>query len=298
MNSVFLLYGQKEMSAVEAKKLAKNGNDLLKQLKTQLSLTLGDDHLDDAKMDAAHCKRSISGILKNSSNANLTLAIMLNNTELFAVPTAFSDLDGKVGKMVPRLAASKRNLHDASEKILSCAEFAIQSEAYAKEAVTQALRHVTRELCGTLRNLSMLCLNIDSLGKTAREIKTNLSMLKRQICVMRQKMHETVEKMPSIAQCVEVPRMELALVKHVIRRAGQRHKVVLKEISNFLLGGAEFEKRIDESFRTFLISMTTLPRNAPSDLPLSVCDTYYLPSKYTLEDVNAFALLKGLNDVD
>ncbi|KAG8341207.1 hypothetical protein TRVL_07965 [Trypanosoma vivax] len=242
MNSVFLLYGQKDISAVGVKKLAKNGNGLLKHLKVQLSLTLGDDHLDDPKMDAAHCKASMSEILKNSMNANLTLAIMLNKTELLAVPTGFSYLNGKTGQIVSRLVASKRNLHDASEKILSCAEFAIQSEAYAKEAVTQVLRHVTRELCGTLRNLRMLCLNIDSLGKTAREIKMNLSMLKRQICVMRQKMHETVEKMPSVAQCVEVPRVELALVKHVIRRGRQRHKVVLKEISNFLLGGVEFVK--------------------------------------------------------
>ncbi|KAH8619378.1 hypothetical protein ERJ75_000175900 [Trypanosoma vivax] len=251
MNSVFLLYGQKDISAVGVKKLAKNGNGLLEQLKAQLSLTLGDDHLDDAKMDAAHCKRSISGILKNSSNANLTLAIMLNNTELFAVPTAFSDLDGKVGKMVPRLAASKRNLHDASEKILSCAEFAIQSETYAKKAVNQALRDVTRELCDTLRNLSMLCLNIDPFGKTAREIKMNLSILEKQTCVIRQKIHETVEKMPSGAQCVEVPRMELALVKHVIMKAEQRHKVVLKEISNFLPGGAELEKGLRNHFTHF-----------------------------------------------
>ncbi|KAG8341209.1 hypothetical protein TRVL_07963 [Trypanosoma vivax] len=70
----------------------------------------------------------------------------------------------------------------------------------------------------------------------------NLSILEKQTCVMRQKMRETVEKMPSVAQCVEVPRVELALVKHVIRRGGQRHKVVLKEISNFLPCGVEFEK--------------------------------------------------------
>ncbi|KAH8617743.1 hypothetical protein ERJ75_000344900 [Trypanosoma vivax] len=108
MNSVFLLYGQKEIGAVGVKKLAKNGNGLLKHLKVQLSLTLGDDHLGAAKMDAAHCKHSVSEILKNSLNTNLTLAIMLNKTELFAACTAFSDLDSKVGEIVSRLVASKK----------------------------------------------------------------------------------------------------------------------------------------------------------------------------------------------
>ncbi|KAG8341208.1 hypothetical protein TRVL_07962 [Trypanosoma vivax] len=132
MNSVFLLYGQKDISAVGVKKLAKNGNGLLKHLKVQLSLTLGDDHLDDAKMDAAHCKPSMSEILKNSMNANLTLVIMLNKTELFAVPTGFSYLNGKAGQIVSSLVASKRSLHDASEKIMSATEFAIRSEPYGK----------------------------------------------------------------------------------------------------------------------------------------------------------------------
>ncbi|KAG8342550.1 hypothetical protein TRVL_06620 [Trypanosoma vivax] len=134
---------------------------------------------------------------------------------------------------------------------MSATKFAIRSETYGKKAVTQALRDVTRELCGTLRNLSMLCLNIDSLGKTAREIKMNFSILEKQTCVIRQKMHETVKEMPSVAQCVEVPRVELALVKDVIRRGGQRHKVVLKEISNFLPGGVEFEKGLRNHFTHF-----------------------------------------------
>ncbi|KAH8619495.1 hypothetical protein ERJ75_000163800 [Trypanosoma vivax] len=199
--------------------------------------------------------------------------------------------------MESSLVASKRNLQDASEKTMSRAEFATQSETDAKKAVSQVLRNVARELCGTLRSLSMPCLNIDSLGKTAHEIKMNLSMLEKQTCATPRTMHETVEKMPSVAQCVEVPRVELALVKHVMRRAEYSHKVMLKEISNFLLTGAEFEKRIDESFRTFLISMTTLSRNAPSDLSLCVCADHFL-SAYGLKDVDTFVLLKGLNDVD
>ncbi|CCD18201.1 hypothetical protein, conserved in T. vivax [Trypanosoma vivax Y486] len=298
MKSAALLHVQTETNVVEAELLAKHGNDLLKQLKTQLSLALGDAHLGAAKIDAAHCKHRVSEILKNFPNTNLTPAIMLNKTALLAVRTAFSHLDGKVGEMESRLVESKRNLQDSSEKIISATEFVIQSKTYAKNAVTEALRDVTRELCGTLRNLSMLRLNINSLGRTAHEMKMNFSVLEKQACVMQQKMHETIEKMPSVSQFLEAPHMKLALVKQLIRSAGQRHTVVLKEISNFLLGGAEFVKRIDESFRTFLQSATTLPRNGPSDLPLSVCDADYLLSKYGLEDVNAFALLKGLNNVD